>query len=497
MSPIVREMEKYVLALAYDQHEPQRKFLRLYLPAILTGGSLVLGRITEALARRPRAKIRLNEKQAPSREAKRLYDTLEHYFSRHLQRPRLDVTSLLNRYLEAISSMLRRDDGEGVNVAVDGCDFAKEKARPHRPRGMQGATIVYDGSRSTKTNKAKVMGFPGLTVEASLPTGNQVPILHWLYSREMKDSVTNDPWRSDPKTWQRIVSLAAPRVGPRAWWSFDRGFASNDMFEFLDGLKVRWIVRIPAEGPAGTRSARNADGIELPIDQWASILRSGFTVQVPEGRDKKKILTITMALAKVQLRKESSRGRSAWSDRWRTLLVARFDDAETPMVLLASEDLDHTMETAELLRTEYRRRWRVEESHRLAKNDEGWGGDVEGFRVLQFRSIQRAIFGWMFASGFVALLRDRYPKSMEALASEAHAPGDLPTDIRYRLNAAVGEEFRDWLPREWKRRKPVSKEEAKRVPEEATLRDRLRNAERAVARARRAYEARSLTAKGP
>lgn len=468
---IPRRMQEYVRAITAGQHLPQQKFVGTILPAMLASHSLVLGRIGETLMREGGA---------------RSYNTAEVYLSRNLRSKRLNDLGLLEAYLGLAKDILQRKEGAGVNVAVDGTDYAKPFARPNRPKGMEGCWYTHDGSASKKDPKATGMGFPGIMIEASTPEGNQIPLLHRLFSRRVRDPLTGKSGLSDNQFLADGLKLVASTVGSRAMWSFDSGFFGAHNRRAFDELNLRWIVRIPLDAQGGKLLLQTEDGFVMGARDLAYTIQRPYVIETTEGAEKKP-LTIRMGLIKVRDRLESgSARRDQWSTRERTLVVAQFNDHPVLSAMLCGEWLGDSAQIVSLLHLEYKRRWRIEESFRLSKDTRGWGGSVERFQVLKLRAIQRVVLLWMMACGFVAWMRDMDTPGMLCLALRVHAPGSVPKDPRYRIYRAIGSVFAKWLPTHWRKTHAFGPRGPPPAPDEETLRRRLKNARRAVERALRA-----------
>ena len=463
--------------LSQDQYLPQRKMLGLLLPALLGTRSPVLMEIGT------KCMVPAGGWHGLSKiETKRAKDTHEHYLSRHLANPRLDMLALLDRHFELIGPPLLEKQGKGVNFVVDGTDYQKAWARPKRPRGMKGATRVRDGSASTRETATIGMGYPAITIEASLPNGVQMPILHWLYSREDADPITGERYLGDEQVLHAVLKRVAPLVGEKSFVCFDEGYAGHGSLLAFDALKLPWVVRVPSTGGSGRRWIQDDTGMEWHLDEMVCRMDLPFSRRRVVGRGKE-TLDIRLGVAKVYLKEESSRPSAPWQTRARTLVVVEVNGAAKRMALLVHDWLGDTEEVVELIRSEYRRRWRVEESHRLNKSD--WGFKAENFRVLTLRAIQRLVLLCMLISTFVAHFRDKEPDRARTLAGRSFAAGDVPRDPRYRLNQVIGDILKRWLRATIGRRAPGRRRGPDPPPDPLKIVDRVKNAWRRLKRLQR------------
>lgn len=442
---LVRAITAFSVILSGNHKKPQKKFIKVFLAGILAAGSPRLSAIG--------AKIRGDG--AEHTEA--AYNVTETYLSRNLVRKNLDMSSILDGYHAEVAPILHANDGEGVNIAVDGTDYQKPHARPHRKRGMQGASNVYDGSKSKPDAKVIGMGFPGVTIQAETPLGLVIPLMHLLYSTTTKDPLFGEVLANDHTASLACIERVARHVGAKAWWSFDRGYGSHRFMDSLDKLNLRWLVRMGV----GDRWVTTASGVEWHLDELAHSLTPTFSIRVMTTTQ---VLDIKMALAHVRLGVGKNRQQQV-----RTLLVGWINDAPTPFVLLASEELELNAETAGFMRTEYLRRWRIEESHRHNKDRHGFGGSVETIQVLRLVSLQRVILFWMLVQGFLALERRKGEPGMRCLLlTIAGRWGQGPADPRYLLTKKIGPVLATWLPKLYARlfpkqvmaRKVLTEEEA-------------------------------------
>lgn len=446
-------LERFALDLAADLPRPQQKFAATLIPGLAASRTVCLATVADSLSGRPLV------------AGSRPYLSLATFLSRGLARPRLDVGQMAWRYWERCRVPLSERDGEGVNIGVDGGDYQKPHARPHRPRGMKGMSFVRDGSRSTRDRTVVGMGCASVTIEASLPSGVQLPLWHGAYSATEPDALFGLRARGEHANHVAAVERVAPFVGKRAWWTFDRGYDSNDYLAAWDRIGIRWLVRLPM----GERWVTTADGLSLHLRELVHAVDTPHRLR---GEGDGGALDIRMGVVHVAL------GRGSGAMRLRTLFVGWINDAPTPFVLLAGERHDLTAETTEMMRREFIRRWRIETSHHLMKDRHGFGGDVEGFHVMRFRSIQRLLLFWMFTQGYVALERLRAASGIRKLAAQVEACGP-GRDPRGQFNEQIGEAVRGWAPKRYRRRYPA-RSSPPAVETDEQVWDRLRRQERAA-----------------
>src|SRR5262249_20230139 len=138
-------LSRYLGYLVQPLKKPQRKAVETIVPSLFSTSPKRMFLSGIRSAGFPKAKDPDRPKSGVERD--KLEHTSENYLSEALGNPNLDCLKLVQRYWRLIAPLL---DCRGLVISVDGTDYVHPHARPNRPRGMQGASLVRDGSKESK-----------------------------------------------------------------------------------------------------------------------------------------------------------------------------------------------------------------------------------------------------------------------------------------------------------------------------------------------------------
>ncbi len=287
------------------------------------------------------------------------------------------------------------------------------------------------------------MGFEAIVITALLPDGTVMDVDFFAFSRTIADPTTGTVFLSDYHALLFVLKRIREYLGDEVRVVVDSGYFGEANMDLLDELGLPFLVRIPIDALAGTRKVTEATtGVATKLGDHLRSVEANHTHVV---RDVDADDTLTIRSAVTHLHLGSGKGRQ---EAVRTAMVAWFNDAATPFALLASDTWKDTAETCLLLRTMYRKRWRVETTIANYKQRLGWGGNAEGFHACKFRVVQRLLFGWVLGQGYLALelLSRRTPEIVATLARVGHRRNKTPKDPRRGLTRIIGEAFLRLLP---------------------------------------------------
>lgn len=433
MATLVTSNDEFCTYIFQDQHLPQRKFGPIWVSATLGARSCLIAEMSHAL-----------DGGKTSDASENFYHKNQQYFGKHLDNTRLDDVLLHRRYMELLEPYLKLNNGRGILLIIDGTDLAKPYARPHRKRGMQGASIVWDGSASKKgEDPVKNMGFEAIVITALLPNGMVLDIDLFAFSRTIADPTTGAVFLSDYHALVFALKRIRKYLGDEVRVVVDSGYFGEANMDLMDDLGLQFLVRIPTEAFGGTRKVTEAStGVATKLGEHLRRLEPNHTHVI---RDAAADDQLTIRSAVTHLHLGSGKGKQ---EAVRTAMIAWFNDAPTPFALLASDKWDDTAETCALLRTMYRKRWKVETTIGNYKQRLGWGGNVEGFHVCKFRVIQRLLFGWVLAQGYLALerMKERTPEIAATVKRVSKRSNKKAKDPRRGLTRIIGEAFLRVLP---------------------------------------------------
>lgn len=409
MGSIKRVLSEVCHDLGKDQHTPNARWIRDVLTGMIAGRSTMLSEIARHLP----------SDAGLFHRVKRL--------SRGLNSDRLDDAALQGAHFERVARFTRKNDGAGVVIGVDYTDLQKKYARPDRKKGMP-ACLCWNGSDGGTS-----MGIPVVQLEASLPDGNQLPVLLHPFLNKGKESK-----HSQNREFIDAVKLAAPFVGSQAFWCFDRGFDGSALIHGVDEARIRWIVRLNY-GTKKDRELFMADGRCLKVENAALETIPRFKLDIKNSRKMAKMkgkqsTTLEIGFRKVFL--SDQKNHPSPVGKARTLIVV-WGFGKTPQVLLVADELTGKAAILEAVKA-YGRRWKAEEATRSIKESRGWGLRLEDIRALTLRGIRRLVLLGAVAYLVIALLQDLGGSTLARILGAVETLGNPPPDIRYRIMRGLG-----------------------------------------------------------
>ena len=395
--------QEFAAQIGRGQYAPQRRFLREMTWGLLKARTPVVANTARAL-----------------KETKRLL-YVEKRLLRNLVSERLDDDLLRTRLLELVAE--RIGDGLGVTLALDRGDINKSHARPDRPRGMEYAALIHDGSESTRDKPHIAMGYYYVAVQAVLPDGRRLPVWRELFS------YTQPGHLSENHTTLTVLQKIAPYVAPgHVWLVADSGYDAAVNFRGLEDAGYRnWAIRVGRD-----RKVFDAQGNLLDIDVLAADIRIRY-------RSKSKVAGRTLEDIQFGLRtihvKDDHGKREGVARSLVVYRTHRTDAGSTGVALILSRRVSHT-EAEEAIHA-YERRWAVVEAFEHEKRTDEYGFSLEDARVLSFLGLRRLLVLVMAACLFLSLIET------EPLAKSVMNLVDTfkERETIYRLTRGVGEEL--------------------------------------------------------
>lgn len=402
MNATLHNLGTFLDDLSSGQFRPQQGWLKDMASGMLVSHSPMLTEIGRAL-----------------KEDMPLIQT-EKRLSRNLNSDRFNDDALRTALLTRTGKRLSRNDGEGVVIAVDYTDLSKPYA--NRETGMEGVCACHDGSKKTTST-----GYPVIEIEASLPTGGRVPVSLRPFS------YTTGGFLSEVTEHLIDMKKAQPYVGPRAWWTFDRGYDGRTYLEGFDDLAIRWIVRMNI-GRAGNkdRILFRDDGSKDSITSIVNATKCAWSTEIKGHKGKK--LPLTFGLVHVRL--TDGKNKVGPQGPMRTLVIVHGFGSQ-PLVLMVGESVTGREAALEIIRA-YGRRWRAEESNRSVKDARGWGLRLEDVRALTLRGIQRIALLSIVVATFVSETIDAAGASLDEVRRAVKTVGKVAADLSYVAYRGIG-----------------------------------------------------------
>lgn len=413
---ILRALGEVCSEIGQDQYAPNQRWIGDMLRGMAVSRSPMLSEIGRSL-----------EETGRDGDPRRLIHT-EKRLSNGLNSDRLDDAALLARHLDRVAGWTRKNDGAGTVIAVDYTDLSKPYA--NEKTGMEGVSRCWNGS-----DHETGIGYPVVQIEADM--GDlQVPVLlhPFSYDEIAKSSQTN--------VFLEQMAKVAPYIGPRAWWTSDRGFDNTRYFAGMDALKLRWICRLQY-AIKNQRDLFVADGRQLSVEDAALEVIPRFKMEIKAGKKRAKGCgkpTITLEVGSRKVYMSDMKKTASATGPARTLIVV-WGFGKQPLAFLVSEHLEGKAAVLEAARA-YGRRWKCEEATRAMKDSRGWGVRLEDVRALTLRGIRRLALLTIILYAFLATVRDIGGESVARLLSLVSTFGKMPPDPLYRLFRALGELLR-------------------------------------------------------
>lgn len=428
MAALLDVVGDFADAMSRDLFRPDAKFLRDALLGLLKSQSCRLSEWARAL-----------DEDDRHGDARALNHTLKRLSTRINSR-RFNDAHVQTRHLERAARAMALDDGEGAVVAVDYTDLAKPWARVDPERGQELVCECWDGSRGRKGT-----GYPLVQLEGVAASGQRLPLVLKPFS------FNADGYRSQNHEFAKVITEASYYVGPRAFWTFDRGFDSRVMFESLDyagpgGAALRWVVRLKAG--KGSRMLVDSDGHRETVEDMLYRALPRYVSERSKGRGcKKRTVRVDIGARLVRTIRESG----VVDDPVRTLIVIWTEGQRTPLVLLVGEALTGKRAIMAAVKA-YKARWEAETGNRFAKAERGWGLGLESTQVLTFRAVSRMALLLTLARALLVELEqveEIARRALRMLRVDRRAPKDLSYQI-CRGVAGLLQRMRRHIIAEWR-----------------------------------------------
>ncbi len=374
---IVSQVGQFVQTLGEGCAKPSRKFLRAMLLGMAMSGSVLLSESTR--------KIKSLTTLTFHGQHKKL--------CRGLKSKQWAALSVQEAYLKSAARFLPNN----AMVACDLGDITKPRARK-----MPGLRTVKDGS----TGQLK-KGWWLVEIEAVFGKGKHLPLWLELFS------VGRRGYKSQRVMVQMAIATLVQHLGPLGLWLFDRGFDNWRFFEFLETLKLKFLVRVKSN-----RIVLDLmDGTFKSLAQVARGLEPD--AQFLWGRRRQgKGYVIRVASTTVVI---PQNGQALW-------LIVAWGFGRQPLLLFTNKPVLSGAHAVKLARA-YLKRWGVEEAGRLIKQ----AFNLEDVRVLTWQGLVKLAWLAMWTYGLICMFRLRARRLYEHLLAAHPSFGPTPNFPYYRL----------------------------------------------------------------
>ena len=377
---ILSQVDQFIQTLGEACPKPTRKFLRSMTLGMAISGSVLLSEAARKL--KPLKAI--------------TFHALHKGLCRNLKSKQWSALPVQEGYLKQVSCHLPRN----AMIACDLGDITKPRARK-----MPGLRTVRDGS--TKTLKK---GWWLVEIEAIFGKGKHLPLWLELFS------VSRRGYKSQRFLVQQAITVLVEHLGKLGFWLFDRGFDNWEFFAFLQGLGLKFLIRVNSN-----RIVKLADGRSLSLGCLARELSA--QIRFVWGRRRQgRGHVIEVAWAEFEIPQNSQK---LW------LIVAR-GFGRHPLLLVTNRPVGKDLSAVHLVKA-YLKRWGVEEAGRLVKQ----AFDLENLRVLSWAGLVKLVWLTMWTYGLVCLVRLKSRQVYEALLKLYPSFGPTPRYPYYRVAGGI------------------------------------------------------------
>ncbi|NNC08467.1 transposase [Corallococcus exiguus] len=399
---IAERFDAYVEAVGGRLYRPNRRFLRDALFGLLENRSSLLSNIGRALD-----------------EPRKLIHT-EKRLSRGLASKRYDDAAVETDYLKLVAPLLRDERYPRPTIAVDLTDITKPRARK-----MPYLATVHDGSKGELGT-----GYDIISVEAVGVQGRRIPLMSRLFSSKAPE------YKSHSTSFLPVLSAVAAHVPKDAFWAFDVGFDSQNLFDHFNAMGLKYAVRLKF---LGKRTLFTPLG-NVPPSDLANLCPRTHRHRMRRGHGRGNPMLQVGWVPDVHLQRYKASGnitRTPGTTRYSVVFASGGLLGQTPLAIITNEDV-RTADDATRIVDVYLDRWGIEEANRFVKQ----GFDLEDVRALTWTGLRRMVQLVYLAYGFLALLVHGPRVQVERLAATFKAFGPVPKYLYYRLLEGIGRVLR-------------------------------------------------------
>ncbi|NRD45969.1 transposase [Corallococcus exiguus] len=399
---IAERFDAYVEAVGGRLYRPNRRFLRDALFGLLENRSSLLSNIGRALD-----------------EPRKLIHT-EKRLSRGLSSKRYDDAAVEADYLKLVAPLLRDERYPRPTIAVDLTDINKPRARK-----MPYLAKVHDGSRGDIGN-----GYDIISVEAVGVQGRRIPLMSRLFSSKSPE------YKSHSTSFLPVLSAVAAHVPKDAFWAFDVGFDSQNLYDHFNAMGLRYAVRLKF---LGKRTLFTPLGNATP-SELANLCPRPHRHRMRRAKGRGNPVLQVGWVPDVYLQGRTPGGnvtKAPGTTRYSVVFASGGILGQQPLAIITNEDV-RTAEDASRVVDAYLDRWGIEEANRFVKQ----GFDLEDVRALTWTGLRRMVQLVYLAYGFLALLVHGPRMQVERLAATFKAFGPVPMYLYYRLLEGIGRVLR-------------------------------------------------------
>nr|WP_306465548.1 transposase [Corallococcus exiguus] len=284
---------------------------------------------------------------------------------------------------------------------------------------------VHDGSRGDIGN-----GYDIISVEAVGVQGRRIPLMSRLFSSKSPE------YKSHSTSFLPVLSAVAAHVPKDAFWAFDVGFDSQNLYDHFNAMGLRYAVRLKF---LGKRTLFTPLGNATP-SELANLCPRPHRHRMRRAKGRGNPVLQVGWVPDVYLQGRTPGGnvtKAPGTTRYSVVFASGGILGQQPLAIITNEDV-RTAEDASRVVDAYLDRWGIEEANRFVKQ----GFDLEDVRALTWTGLRRMVQLVYLAYGFLALLVHGPRMQVERLAATFKAFGPVPMYLYYRLLEGIGRVLR-------------------------------------------------------
>jgi len=314
------QIANFLETICVNENKVIKRFIQDMIFGITVSKSVLLSEISRSL----------KEKISLKKTIERLSNNLK---------KEMNFAAMEEKYLTTIKSEINTD----TVIAVDDGDMTKEYATK-----FEKLALVKDGNQKDKPCKLGYNTTNLFAVNASKEKRELIPLLGKLYSTK------EEYFKTGFEEVKDLISRLVKIIGSTGIYVLDRGFDSNKVINYLNGLWLTWLIRMTKR-----RNIKTLKGKVKKIEDFAQEIRKKYgEVELFYGQDKDGYPK--------KLRGRLGFRRCIINGKVYTLIVIAKFNGKVGMMLLTNKKINGIKDMKQML-SAYNARWSVEDHFRCIK----------------------------------------------------------------------------------------------------------------------------------
>jgi len=314
------QIANFLETICVNENKVIKRFIQDMIFGITVSKSVLLSEISRSL----------KEKISLKKTIERLSNNLK---------KEMNFAAMEEKYLTTVKSEINTD----TVIAVDDGDMTKEYATK-----FEKLALVKDGNQKDKPCKLGYNTTNLFAVNASKEKRELIPLLGKLYSTK------EEYFKTGFEEVKDLISRLVKIIGSTGIYVLDRGFDSNKVINYLNGLWLTWLIRMTKR-----RNIKTLKGKVKKIEDFAQEIRKKYgEVELFYGQDKDGYPK--------KLRGRLGFRRCIINGKVYTLIVIAKFNGKVGMMLLTNKKINGIKDMKQML-SAYNARWSVEDHFRCIK----------------------------------------------------------------------------------------------------------------------------------